>query len=748
VTVFRARPSQRIEDHLQNVADMAGGALRDWPDMGRLAYAAGLLHDLGKCSCAWQQYLTETEASDAAGQPRSRRLEHVWSSADAADHLLKDLHRVSRRTITTAIVGHHGSMGRERGAGSAARVREALDWFEEAPDLLSTLNQRMLADGWGETVDPSPPTKHYKFGVDQEQAHACLSAWVEQEVVQRIIQSALVDADWTDAHAATQSREPQLTTAPSFHLFGDDFNLNNATGLKPSLSNRFEQLRTAVFDETVQAGHRSKGAPGFYLLDAPTGIGKTRSSLGFAFAHASHSKARRLIFAAPFISVTSQNVAATKRLVFGKGSGSEHVLEHHSMAEGQTWKARAATQNWDSPIIVTTSIQLLKSLHSCRLASIRKLHRLAGSIIVLDEWQTIPIDLLVASMQTLSILVRNFGVTVLLTSATPRHLEIRETLVPHVTRVVADVTSFEASDVARQRVQWNFAPAYPSWVDFAKSLQREPTASKLVIVNTRAAASEVTARVAQNDNSVLHLSTSMTPAHRDEVLGQVRHALKNSKPVTLIATQVIEAGVDVSFQLLWREAAPLESLVQAAGRCNRSSEYSDGGVVTVFEVGESVAPTAGYRKLAMEALRLCRQHISTPSDPLVMAEYEFSRAEEALVRYKESFQSLRDAKWVERSDSRFIEIERRYQLIDDLGVPVICYQSTPELIGRLIKEHDAAGASGDEKVTRRIRRELAKHSVSLPEWLAKDMPPEEGTSGLTVWHGPYYSLIGVETRRN
>jgi CRISPR-associated endonuclease/helicase Cas3 len=745
VTVFLARPSQRVEEHLGQVADMAAEALAGWPDMSRMAYAAGLLHDLGKCSCAWQEYLGETLTADEAGQPRRRRLEHVWTSADAADQLLQPLNPVTRRLITTAIVGHHGSMGRERKLGDPTRVKEALDWFDTTSNLPTRLSQRVEGDMWGASVDPPVPVKTRK-GVDEVQADVCLTAWVEQEIVQRIIQSALVDADWTDAQAATKNRQPKLTTATPFHMLSEDFDRNNATGLQPAAT-RFDELRSAVFDESVAAARSSQGEPGFYLLDAPTGIGKTRASLGFAFAHADLSKARRLIFAAPFISVTSQNVAATQRLVFANGPGSEHILEHHSMAEGQSWKARAATQNWDSPIVITTSIQLLQSLHSCRLASIRKLHRLAGSIIVLDEWQTIPLELLITSMQTLSILVRKFGATVLLTSATPRLIESPKTLVRNVKRVVGETTSVEAANAARNRVQWSFSVAHKTWAEFGTIAQTDQTPSKLVIVNSRSAAAELATQIARPDQTVLHLSTSMTPAHREEVLSRIRQRLTNREPITLVSTQVIEAGVDVSFQALWREAAPLEALVQAAGRCNRNGEFPLGGRVTVFEVDGAISPTASYRRQALEALRLCRLHNTIPSDPTLMAEYEASRSDEAIALYDNEFRLFREARWLDQSDRRFIEIERRYQLIDDYGVPVICLQSDPSQIGKLIEEHDISIEKGMETETRRIRRQLSRHTVSLPNWLAEVISPVEGDNGLVIWSGPYDELIGVDTRK-
>jgi CRISPR-associated endonuclease/helicase Cas3 len=744
VTGFLARPGQRVEEHLQNVAEMAAGALSDWPDMAQIAYAAGLLHDLGKCSCAWQEYLARA-TNESVGVAQQQRLEHVWTSADAADELLKAVHPITRRVITTAIVGHHGSLGRERKTGDPTRIGEAISWLNSTPDFLKRLTEEMKDDHWGESVNPLPPMRTRK-AIDEERAGECLSAWVEQEIVQRIVQSALVDADWTDAQAAIQNRRPKLTTATSFYLLGEDFNRNNATGLKPP-ANEFDNLRSAVFEEAVASARGSNGQPGFYLLDAPTGIGKTRSSLGFAFAHAEGSKARRMIFAAPYISVTSQNVEATQRLVFGEGPRSEHILEHHSMAEGQGWKSRAATQNWDSPIVVTTSIQLLQSLHSCRLASIRKLHRLAGSIIVLDEWQTIPLELLITSMQTLSVLVRKFGTTVLLTSATPRSIDSPKTLIQSVKRVVRGSTSARAAEVARNRVHWQFASPLRSWADFADEFRIDGAQSKVAIVNTRAAAAEIATRISQADSATLHLSTSMTPAHREKVLAATRQRLANDQPISLIATQVIEAGVDVSFQVLWREAAPLEALVQAAGRCNRNGEHRLGGKVTVFEVLGAISPSVTYKRLASEALRLCNAHNSFPNDPKVMEEYETSRLAEALAGYSSEFRTLREAFWLERSDRRFIEIERKYQLIDDYGIPVICIQSSPVQINRLIEQHDEALTIGDETVARRIRRELSRHTVSLPEWLSQSIPPEEGENGLAVWNGPYSELIGVDTRK-
>jgi CRISPR-associated endonuclease/helicase Cas3 len=735
---FFARPGQPVEEHLQRVANMASDAFAPWPQMSHLAYAAGLLHDLGKCSCAWQQYLT----AKVDGTPFPRT-EHAMTSADAATTILQGTDAVTRRIVTTAIVGHHGHLGRERTTGDPSRVNEAHTWFNEF-SAHTSLTERIGETTWGRSVDPEPPVVTRK-GTDTGRTHACLSAWVEQEIVQRMIQSALVDADWTDAQAATNSREPHLTTATAFHELQAEFERNNATGLKPA-KRRFDTLRSSVFDETITVAHNSAGRPGFFLLDAPTGIGKTRSALGFAFAHASHSYARRLIFAAPFISVTGQNVEAVRRLVFNHGPGADQVLEHHSMAEGQSWHARAATQNWDASIIVTTTVQLLQSLHSCRLSSIRKLHRLAGSIIVLDEWQTIPLELLTGSMQTLAILVRNFGATVLLTSATPRIIDHPSTLVTGVQRVVQDSTAAEATRAAANRVNWNLESTHTSWPELATAFMQDTATTKLVIVNTRAAAAEVADISLRSDPRVVHLSTSMTPAHRDQTLRNVRNQLDTTEPVTLVATQVIEAGVDVSFQSLWREAAPLESLIQAAGRCNRNGELVDRGHVTVFQVTGSISPSTSYRTSAAEALRLCQEHNAAPTDPKVMHAYETRRTVDAIQTYNDSFRLHRESVWATQSDRRFVTIERLYQLIDDSGTPVICLNAEPVLIHSLITQHDAALLAGNDSSARTIRRKLSRHTVSLPDWLTQAIPPDHNENGLVTWNGPYDERIGVDMR--
>ena len=422
------------------------------------------------------------------------------------------------------------------------------------------------------------------------------------------------------------------------------------------------------------------------------------------------------------------------------------MLEHHSLTEHATIRARAATENWDVPVIVTTTVQLLQSLHSCRLSALRKMHRLTGSIIVLDEWQTIPLELLVATMQSLSMLVRRFGVTVLLTSATPRIIDAPKMLVGALRQVVPLAAARDAAAIAHSRVSWRFAEPVVTWTALARNHANDPAQQRCVIVNSRAAAAELAEALTVLGHDVLHLSTSMTPLHRNLVLEKVHRRLKAGEPTQVVATQLIEAGVDLSFESLWRHAAPLEALTQAAGRCNRGGEYGQhGGTVTVFTVDDQIWPTRTYALRAAEAIRLCHEYAADPTDPRVVAAYESTLAESALAEYNALFAPLRERHWSPTHDDRYEQIERRYQMIEDLGDSVVCVNSDASQLPILLEQHARAVERGDSQGAARVRRKLTHYAVAIPSWLAARHPPTE-RDGVLMWDGAYDRMIGVDTR--
>jgi CRISPR-associated endonuclease/helicase Cas3 len=334
---------------------------------------------------------------------------------------------------------------------------------------------------------------------------------------------------------------------------------------------------------------------GILTLTVPTGGGKTLAAMELALGHALHHGLRRVVVAIPFTSILEQN-AAVYRKAFDLPDDDPSVLEHHSAVDPErdrTARGRIAAENWDSPVIVTTNVQLLESLFARRPAACRKLHNIARSVIVLDEAQTLPRGLLAPTTDVLESLVRDYGCTVILCTATQPALS-REVLgdcgFTASSEVIADPHAM-ADRLRRVDVDWARAKAPVDWEELAAELAQE--ADVLAIVHLRDDARALTVAVDSrtDDTSTIHLSALMCPAHRREVLAEIRDRKTHAQPVRLVSTQLVEAGVDLDFPIVYRALAGIDSLTQAAGRCNREGRLAGRGGLRVFRA--TTRPPAG-----------------------------------------------------------------------------------------------------------------------------------------------------------
>jgi CRISPR-associated endonuclease/helicase Cas3 len=357
----------------------------------------------------------------------------------------------------------------------------------------------------------------------------------------------------------------------------------------------------AIREEVYRACLRAAAAkPGIFRLAAPTGAGKTISAGGFALHHAAAHGLRRVIVVVPFLTITEQNAQVYRDLLEPAG-GRGVVLEHHSGVDldqpSRQW-AKLAAENWDAPFVVTTTVRLFESLFHRKPAAMRRLHRLAGAVIVLDEVQSLPHQMLVPILDALRTLVDHFGTTVLLASATQPdfwHLSPFRDLPS--TEIVAEPAVL-AGRLRRVSFEWRLDPS-PDLAGLAADAAGHEQA--MVVVNTTADARTVfTAwRDTLPGRAGYHLSTRMCAAHRRRVLTDVRRRLVAGEPVLLVSTQLIEAGVDVDFPVVYRVIAPADSLLQAAGRANREGNLRGLGTVIIVNPPDAHHPPA-YRKLLAE----------------------------------------------------------------------------------------------------------------------------------------------------
>jgi len=698
-------------DHLRDVAEkareFAEAATSKDSRLADLARCTGWLHDLGKFRPAFQEYL-------GGRRPRDKMTRHsVFGAAAAFAGGLPG--------ASFAIIGHHAGLP-DLGCWQSALKDADLSPRAEAPQMLRLLeaSRRGGPFPWQAAADRPIPR--------DRKGHP--SVPLDDELATRILFSCLVDADYLDTERYFAGRERRA--------IGFD-----ASALSDRLSARIGGLgggreRTpvdAVRDEVHAACLRASALePGLFSLTAPTGSGKTLASMAFALEHARRWRHRRVIVVLPFLAIIEQNARAYREALDPRDEGI--VLEHHSAvsvagdgdetedATGARSRAGRATENWDAPVIVTTAVQFLESLFSRRPGRCRKLHNIARSVVIFDEVQTLPFPLLDPILGVLRDLSRGFGVTSLLCSATrptfARSANLPSGFEPGECReIIADPpATFRA--LRRCRLELPFLRETWSWDDLADRLEREPTA--LVIVNLRKHAQALYDVLKRRGSANLfHLSSTMCPAHREAVLGRkenpeegtIYRALETGKCL-VISTQVIEAGVDISFPAVYRTVSPLDAIIQAAGRCDReglltmAAGLPAGRVVVFRPEGQWSGPPGYYARATEETTVILAEYADDPSRALEEPEI-FEKYHDFLIAGGEGSETAREIQQ-HRHWLNFKEVDQRFKVIDEAGRGVaVPYAGGTQLIEEIrLKGH----------LTLDDRRKLQRFTVGLmPNWV-------------------------------
>lgn len=431
-------------------------------------------------------------------------------------------------------------------------------------------------------------------------------------------------------------------------------------------STEVRRVREEVYDACV-AG--ASYPPGVFRLTVPTGGGKTRSGLAFALKHALDHSLRGVIVALPYTSIIDQTAKECRAIL-----GDEAVLEHHSALDlpdkehedEAAVRHRLATENWDAPIVVTTTVQLFESLVTSRPSKARKLHRLAKSVIVLDEVQAFPPELLRPTLDVVRLLVQpvelgGYGATVVLSTATQPAFDSGPLAdLFHEVEAREIVPNFPEHYAALRRVVYERRHAPLSWEELAAEVRDEPQV--MVVLNTRKDALALRDTLS-DEPGVFHLSTLLCAAHRRDVLNQVRERLDRGEQVRLISTQVVECGVDLDFPVVYRAIGPLDRIVQVAGRCNRTWNHPFGRVV-LFEPAEGGAPRGPYWA-GLETARFLLEVRGTEvlHDPSSYLEY-FQRLYQKVDLDGRGVQQYREV-------LDYPEVAQRYRLIDRDTIPVV-----------------------------------------------------------------------------
>lgn len=573
-TPRKGDPEQRwhaLADHVRCVAELAAenAAAFGARDAG---WWAGILHDAGKASEEFQDYLRLCHAEP---DRKHKTIDHKGAGFLRVVEVLPEL--------ASLIHGHHGGL---IDAGEMA-LKET-DLARRSVALQAALDRY---DALG--LIPADRAKPEVPGFARDDRHA-LEFWL------RMLFSTLVDADHFDTERHWHPEVvAQRGAASEISALWERFATAQAEFLAQltpeQQASDVNRVRAEVYAACLDAAQQP---PGFFRLTVPTGGGKTRSGLGFALKHAERNGQRRVILAVPYLTITDQ----TARIVRSIFPDDRIVLEHHSAAgamtddaegsqeEREVWR-RLAAQDWDAPLIITTMVQLFESLLGRKPSVCRKLHRIAGSVIVLDEAQTIPLELREPIHDVLRELVTNYGVTVVLCTATQPAMDWLPVAV-HPLEIVPDPARHFS---ALQRVDYAWPQVNePKWSWERAAEEMRSSQQSLAIVNTVANAAAFFEALGQGEGH-FHLSSRMCGAHRRDVVDLVRTRLQAGAPCRLVSTQVVEAGVDLDFPLLLRAFGPLDRIAQAAGRCNREGTLDGLGRVVIFHPEDKGMPPGPYR---------------------------------------------------------------------------------------------------------------------------------------------------------
>ncbi len=650
--------NQLLSEHLSGVA---GGCSESAKKLGleKAGELIGLLHDLGKATKRFQDYLLSFASDGEARDDLRGKIDHSTAGAQCLLANIRGaqkeecLEGVVARFLAVSIASHHSGL---------------IDCLE--PDGKDKLNQRLkksdhdtrFVEAWT-NLDPSVKTRAEALMQDPDliaevrNTIASLATSLDKGegdkdvhmgLLLRLLFSCLIDADRTNTAnfekpAAALHRQDQAYE--TWEKLVDRLNRNLS---RMNTDGSVNAIRREVSDECFRAADRLGG---IYTLTVPTGGGKTLSALRFALEHARRRTLDRVIFVSPYISIVDQNAAVVRAILEPQGVPyASVVLEHHSniqddpddeVGQPDLWRRRVLAENWDAPVVFTTSVQVLEALFGSGTRAVRRLHAMARAVIVFDEVQTLPIKMVHLFNNAINLLASHCGSTVVLCTATQPLLETvckakgaarlgnPPGLVSNPQQLFNQLKRYEVFDQTDRPKGWQIAHV----AELALT-EAQKYGSCLAIMNTKKDTRELFQSVREQAGAnvlVVHLSTGMCPAHRVEKLDQLCAQLPNAtgdQPVICVSTQLIEAGVDIDFACVIRDLAGLDSITQAAGRCNRHGARSTSGRVHIVELPEPPAQLEEIRQgrtVARELLGQWRRanpgRLFPLDDPQQMTEY-------------------------------------------------------------------------------------------------------------------------------
>jgi CRISPR-associated endonuclease/helicase Cas3 len=703
-----AGKKHKLIDHLLRTAELAR-AFAPSKKLEELFYLSGLMHDVGKYQNGFQQYLL-------LGKPRTP---HAGIGAFIAKTLAKQYVQ-----LQFAIQGHHAGMpdNQERKSNN--------EGYAEQENTANEITLRFQKDilkpgGFGKAP-------HSELQKDLLLA----------ECSTRFLFSALTDADWLDTESHFDQDSAQTRKPWSLECDTLIQKLENEFAALP-INGSINRLRTKARKEVEKYSDEPLG---FFSLQLPTGLGKTLTSMYWAVLHARLHKLKRIIIVLPYINIIDQTASILKR-VFSE----DIVLEHHSgiaeeadenYGEERLDKAtrsakQLACENWDAPIIVTTAVQFFESLFSNRPFKCRKNHNIAESVVIFDEVQTLPKQYAEPTIVLLKNIVALLRTSFLFCTATMPAFAKGDNFdgIESITPLIKNPKKyFEAT----KRVEYTLLKKLKP-VELAEVSERlvSEKDSYLAIVNTKAIARELYGSVlgSHTHERYYHLSTGMCPHHRKKTIVDMTEDLRQGRRIGVVSTQLVEAGVDLDFPIVYRAIAPLDAIIQAAGRCNRNGVRKKGRVI-LFDLHGHRMPDETYRSCAAFSKGLIQD------DPEILHKADSFR------RYYEQVIALfvdADKYGIteERKQFNFKTVNEQYRIIDDRTTPLFVAEYSAESKTLL----DDVGKFFSERgfILREHYRKLQQYSVQVYKtFLEKyDEQIEVHNIGVRIWHGKYDNNLGL-----
>lgn len=686
---------QSMKQHSEGVAAlMKSFALTD--DFADIYSYCGLLHDIGKYSKRFQNYIR----SRGEKEPHAK-----WGAYMARMNKLIN--------IAFPVIGHHAGLPN----------RDAM--FE-------TLEQCAKDENRWRNILQATEEDEFIIPMCDNSSFNKIGDVFQKELFIRLLYSALVDADSLDTERHFQKEQYD---ARSYKILDVD-------ALLTALNKRFDsfkqvtplnELRTEV---RLYAQSLSNADQGCFSMTLPTGMGKTLTSLNWALHHAkAHPNIKRIVIVLPFISIIDQTANELKTIF----KDYDVILEHHSnvIYEGANEEEsyckdskELATENWDYPIVITTAVQFFESLFSNQRSKCRKLHNLQDSIVIFDEIQTLPVNLAECTMKMLNDMLHICRCSFLFCTATQPNFQTRKDFcgIDHITPLVENPASIFAST---KRVKYISIDDYKaqSFESIADCVV-EQNDSVLIVCNTKKKAMALFDKLKEKSEiPVLHLSTNMCQIHRMEVINKVRQKLKDGEKLILCSTQLIEAGVDIDFPVVFRELAPLEAIIQSAGRCNREGKLKE-GLVYLFQLEDQSQPSLDYETFAKFA-QLCYRG---NEDMLSDADFYMNYYTNIITNYVSE-----DNVTPKREKLRFQDVADIYRIINNKTTSLFIYRYDKESLSLYNTIKDK------EYLSRKDYQKIAQYSVQVYEWFTKANADKIGETlnGIKIWFGAYSKEIGL-----